>query len=391
MLISSSPNCPATRATAPYDLIIHAGRVVCAASGLDGPGAVAVTAGRIVAAGLDVTGPAREELSFPDGILLPGLVDFHAHPDVTGSRFGVDADRSLLPFGATTIMSQGDAGAFNWRRWEEAASVTSTRLMLALNLGRRGEATTGGCFEDLALADIAECVAAVETGGDRIWGIAVNTSVLTCGATDPREILRRGLAAAEATGKPLLFGSRRAPDWPLAEQLPLLRAGDVVTYCFSPDPDGLLDGDRVRDAVWEARERGVLFDLGHGMGSFSFRVAEAAGRRGFFPDTLSTDFYRRHLGAAPPHHLPRVLSKLLACGMAEREAFARVTHRPAALLGLAAEVGSLTPGSCADLAVLRWNREASPLRDTLGETRPGGCWEPVLTVRGGRLIPAPEG
>jgi dihydroorotase len=199
-------------------------------------------------------------------------------------------------------------------------------------------------------------------------------------------VLRRGLEVAERTGKPLLFGSRRAPDWPLAQQLPLLRPGDVVTYCFSPDPDGLLDGDCVREEVWEAQARGVRFDVGHGRGSFSFRVAEAALAHGFLPDTISTDLYQRHLDQTPRHDLPRVISKLIACGMPEAEAFSRATVLPATRLGLEGEIGSLTIGTCADLAVLRWNSTAAPLRDTLGEVRTGGCWEPVLTVRAGEIV-----
>lgn len=371
------------------DLLITAGRLFCARTGLAGPGAIAVSEGRIVAAGPDVQIRAARRLEFPDGLLLPGLVDFHAHPDPLASRFGVDPDLHLLPYGTTTAMSQGDAGAANWAAYREGVLRPSrTRLRMALNLAKYGEATDGrGCLEDLDEADVQACVRLVESGGEAIWGIAVNTSVPTCGRTDPREVLRRGLDAAERTGKPLLFGSRRAPDWPLAEQLPLLRPGDVVTYCFSPDPDGLLDGDCVRDEVWEAQARGVRFDVGHGMGSFSFRVAEAAIRQGFLPDTISTDLYRRHLEQQPRHDLPRVLSKLLACGMPEAEGWRRATLVPAELLGLEGEIGSLTPGHCADLTVLHWNPQAAPLRDTVGIERPGGCWEPMLTMRAGDLIP----
>jgi dihydroorotase len=126
------------------------------------------------------------------------------------------------------------------------------------------------------------------------------------------------------------------------------------------------------------------------MGSFSFRVAEAAVAQGFLPDTISTDRYQRHLGVSPRHDLPRTLSKLLAVGMAEADAFARVTALPAAILGLAGEIGALAPGGCADLAVLAWNPAAATLRDTSGTERPGGTWEPVLTVRAGAVIrPAP--
>ena len=117
------------------------------------------------------------------------------------------------------------------------------------------------------------------------------------------------------------------------------------------------------------------FDLGHGRASFSFAIAEAAIEEGFWPDTLSTDAYRRHLGAEPPHHLPRVLSKLVAAGLPEEAALARVTAAPAAILGLAGVVGTLAVGAYADLVVLRWSEGASPLPGT----------------RSGRLAPAAAG
>jgi dihydroorotase len=376
----------------PYDRVIHAGRVVCPATGLDGPGAVAIVGHRIAAAGARVEGPAREVLRFPDALLLPGLVDLHAHPNRGASRYGVDPDLHLLPFGTTTVLAQGEAGALNLRDYVETVIARSlTRVRLAVNIARRGEATPGGSCEAPEDVDGPACAAAIRAargnGARGIWGIAVNVSRATCGPTDPRTVLQAGLAAAGETGLPLLFGPRRAEDWALTEQLSLLRPGDVVTYCFSDCPEGLLDdAGRVREAVWTARARGVRFDVGHGMGSFSFRVAERALAQGFLPDAISTDRYRRHLDVSPRHDLPRTLSKLLAVGMTEPDAFARVTSRPAAILGLDAEIGSLAPGASADLAVLAWNPAAAPLRDTHGAERPGGVWEPVLTVRAGAVI-----
>jgi dihydroorotase len=379
----------------PFDLVIHAGRVVCPVTGLDGPGAVAVAGGRIAAAGPGIDGPAREVHRLPDAVLLPGLVGLHAHPARGESRYGVDPDVHLLPFGTTTVLAQGEAGALNLARYLDVVIERSlTRVRLAVNISRRGEATPGGSCEALEDVDGRACAAAVQATGRRgrsaIWGIAVNVSQATCGRTDPRAVMAAGLAAARETELPLLFGPRRADDWALREQLALLRPGDVVTYCFTDCPEGLLAGDRVRDEVWAARERGIHFDVGHGMGSFSFRVAERAIAQGFLPDAVSTDRYQRHLGLSPRHDLPRTLSKLLAAGMTEPDAFARVTARPAAILGLGDEAGALAPGAPADLAALGWNPAAPPLRDTSGVERPGGVWEPVLTVRAGTLVhPAP--
>lgn len=367
-----------------FDLLIRSGRVYCADTGLDGPGAVAIRGDRIVAAGPDVAGAATETLDFPDALLLPGLIDLHAHPGRGGSRYGVDPDVHFLTQGATTVLSQGDAGAIDWPAFrDQVIEGSHCRVRLALNLSAYGESHPTLCFERLADADVAACVETVKAGGDAIWGIAVNTARAACGDVDPRQLLGRALAAAEETGVPLLIGSRLEPDVPLTEQLPLFRAGDVLTYCFNAQADLLHDG-QIRDAVWEARERGVLFDIGHGMNSFSFPVAEAAIAQGFLPDTISTDQYERHVGSRPAHNLPRTVSKLLAAGMEEADAFERVTHRPAQILGLAGEIGTLAPGACADLAILRWETEAAPLRDVDGLERPGGCWEPVRTIRAGR-------
>src|SRR5690348_7788274 len=97
-----------------HDLLIRAGRVVCTRTGLDGPGAVAIRDGRIVASGPNVGGPAQQTIDLPDAVLLPGLIDLHAHPARSGSKYGVDPDVEFLPRGVTTVMSQGDAGADNW-------------------------------------------------------------------------------------------------------------------------------------------------------------------------------------------------------------------------------------------------------------------------------------
>ena len=369
-----------------YDLLIRAGRIVCPASGLDSPGAVAIRGDRIVAVGPNVDGSAHRLLHEPDAILLPGLIDLHAHPAKSGSIFGVDPDGDLLARGTTTVLSQGDAGAGHLDAYvHETINGSQAHVILAINLSTTGEVGPGGCFEQLASIDVAACVSAIERHRRHIWGIAVNTSHHCCGQTDPREVLRRGLQAAEQTGLPLLYGLRRPEDWPLAEQLRQLRAGDVVTYCFRLTPHCIVQDGQVIEAVREARQRGILFDVGHGRGSFDFDTAEAALQAGFAPDTISTDLQRGHLGPLPVHDLPLVMSKLHAAGMSDGDVFRAVTARPAQILGMSEEIGSLRVGCRADLVLLRWNEHGQPLVDVHGNVRSGGCWETAATIRAGRL------
>ena len=374
-----------------YDLIIRAGRVSCADMGMDGPGAVAVKGDRIAAAGPDVGGTAAKILEFPDGLLLPGLVDLHAHPAPSDWKYGIDPDVEILPRGATTILSQGDCGADDWPFYRDnVINGSKTRVRLAMSAARGGERTPGtAAFGNMDDLDVDAGVAAIEDGGDLIWGLSVNASSNSCGDSDPREVVRRTLDIAERTGRPIMFGNRWEPyDWPIAEQLDLLRSGDVLTYCFHTGPNGIVEDGKVIDAAWRARERGVSFDVGHGMASFDFPTVEAAVANGFLPDTISTDQYARHVGSRPQHDLPRTISKLLAAGMDECEAFNRATLRPAGVLGMAGEIGTLRPGACADLAVLKWDENAPPLADVTGTTRPGGCYSPVLTVRAGETVAA---
>ena len=321
-----------TPPTTPYDLVIHAGRVVCPAMGLDGPGAVAVRGDRIAAV-LDAAASAalppesaRQSLSFADSILLPGLVDMHAHP-AQDSKYGIDPDIHFLPYGSTTILSQGDAGAHNWARYkQETVAGSRTRIRMALNLSATGESNEEGCFANLADADVNACAATVRQDPELIWGIALNVGPTNCRDNDPREIMARGLAAAERTGKPLLIGQRRHDDWSLDEQFDLLRPGDVVTYCFHARGGNPVADGRVRDSVWAARKRGIIFDLGHGFDSFSFDVATTAIGDGFLPDTISSDVYVRHVGVSPRHHAAGQWPSS-AAGMQEAN-LAPVTSRP---------------------------------------------------------------
>ena len=373
--------------SADFDLMIRAGRMFCAASKFDGPGAVGICGDRIVAAGDDVSGSARQTLDFPDELLLPGLVDMHAHPALRGSRYGVDPDVEFLPRGVTTVMSQGDAGALNWADYRrQVVEGRRTRVRMALGLSKYGESQEERCFVTLEDADVEACARTVSEGGEAIWGIAFNTAVAAVGDLDPREIMKRGLEAAQICGRPILYGARWDDDWPLEEQLELLRPGDVVTYLLNNFTGNLVVEGSVVPAVWEARERGILFDAGHGMRSFSFPIAEAMFAEGFLPDTVSTDQYNKHVGSNPQHDLPRTMSKLIAAGMEETDAFERATTGSAQHLGLGGEVGTLAVGACADVAVLHWNIEAAPLADVNGEQRPGGCWEPIQTVRAGQLV-----
>lgn len=366
------------------DLLIRSNRLVCPATGRDGAGSVAIHADRIVDAGPDVDDGAAQTIDLCDAVLLPGLIDLHAHPARSGSIFGIDPDECMLRRGVTTVLSQGDAGAANWQAYvDDTIRPSRTRVLMAINLSRIGETSEAGCFANLDDADLDACVAAIDSCREHVWGIAVNASHHACGRSDPRKVVRRGLEAARQTGLSILYGMRRPEDWSFEKQMRQLRPGDVVTYCFRRQPHCIVEHGRVHPAIREARERGILFDVGHGTTSFSFEVAERAIAEGFIPDTISTDLQRKHLFMTPTHGLPLVMSKLRAAGMSEADVFAAVTSRPAKILGCEAAIGSLSPGSYADLTVLQWHADAPPLQDCHGAQRQGSFWTAEWCVREG--------
>ena len=371
-------------------MIIRAGRIVCPQSGIDGPGHVAVRGDRIAAVeqshtpNLDPT-TARCSFDFPDGILLPGLIDLHAHPANSGSVFGVSPDQHIVPYGTTTVLSQGDAGASTIDQYvAETISTSKTRVLLAINLSRIGESTSQGCFEKLDDADVDACVQAIDRYREIIPAVAVNVSHYACGDADPREVMSRGIEVAERAGLPLLFGMRRPEDWSLEQQLSRLRAGDIVTYCFRSQPHCIVQNGKVLPCVHEARERGILFDVGHATEAFDFDVAQTAIADDFLPNTISTDLQHFHIGQTMRHDLPLVMSELLAAGMPENKVFAAVTSTPARLLKLN-DSGVLRTNAAADLTVLQ-DSHTGPFGQVNRQSCPGTLWTAALVVRSGRVI-----
>ena len=373
------------------DLLIAASQLVCPATGLDGAGVIGVRDGVIsfVEMGADVGDfpDAREVVEIRDGVLLPGLIDLHAHPAVSGSKFGIDADRDLLPTGSTTVLSQGDAGARNVDRYiEETIRGSRTRVKLALNFCAEGESNPDGRFFSLDEASAGECVAAVERGGDDIWGISLNIALIRNPEIDPLEVMRRGMKAAEESGNPVMFGATKTADIPLCEQLALLRAGDVFTYCFYSGAGSIVQDGRLLDCVWESRDRGVLFDVGDGAAAFGFDVAEIAVSEGFLPDTISTDYYLHHYSNGLEHDVPHIVSKMIEVGMTAEQCWPRVTSVPARVLGLSDTIGRLEAGAVADLCAVELRDEAEPMIDGRGEVRIGRRWRSVMVVKDGVVV-----
>jgi dihydroorotase len=206
--------------------------------------------------------------------------------------------------------------------------------------------------------------------------------------TGPNDLegMRRARSAADDAHLPLMIHIG-APYTPLGQLLALLKQGDLVTHTFNGHVNGIIDGaGKVIPEVREARQRGVLFDVGHGQGSFSFEVMEKCMQDGFLPDTISSDLYTANING-PVYDLPTTLSKYLLLGLSLREIIARCTVNAAPVFNFGAEIGTLKPGAEADVSVLDRREGEFTFTDSEGKTRAGQQkLFPVVTLRGGKLF-----
>ena len=351
----------------------------------DSPLQVAIQDGLYVASGSSLDLEARQTIQ-SGGILLGRVTDLHAHPDPYLSVFGVDPDTTSLPSGVHRVISQGDAGALALDSFiERIVEGRKTQVGLAINISKFGETRHGGAIQDLEDADVDLCLQAVRRKSEHVVAISVNASCSSCVNADPQEVLRRAIDVATELQLPLLYGLRQDPDWSLARQLELLRAGDIVTYCFRRTPHCIVTDDGVLPEIRDARQRGICFDVGHGCQSFDFEVAEIAFQSGFLPDTISTDLQRGHLGSHPTHTLPLVASKMMSVGMPLVDVLRAITRGPAMILPYQ-PAAAFETGQSADCTVFTISSEEQILTDCSGNQRWSQVIKPEIIFQKGQRV-----
>jgi dihydroorotase len=369
------------------DLLIRNGHLLDPAAGYDGELDVAVSRGRIAAVDTDL--PTEEAARVVDAsghLVLPGLVDFHTHTFHGFSFWGVDPDPIASRTGVTTWNDAGTPGAMTIEGFRRhIVDEAQVRITTHLNISCVG--LVGENYETAVLENCDPEIArrAVERHRDLVTGIKVRIGTPTVGDTGV-ETLRRALAAAEACDLPVMVHIAMAPP-AVDEVLDLLRPGDVCTHAFTGLTMRLVDDEgRLRHSARRALDRGVLLDVGHGTGSFSFASAEALLAQDVLPDTISTDVHQQSIHG-PMFDLPTTMTKFIALGMALPDVVRATTSRPAELLGLEREVGSLRPGARADLGLFELLEGEFPLYDVAGDVRVSPAMlRNTLTILGGREL-----
>ena len=377
------------------DLILKGGHVIDPANGIDGIMDVGIRGGSIVEVGPEITADLAEVVDLSGFYVTPGLIDMHTHvywfyPGPGNYVEGLHADAHLLSSGVTTTVDAGTAGWKNFTDFKNRCIDRSrVRILAFINIAGSGMVDTA--TEQNPAELIPEVAAAVAKAfPETIVGIK-SAHYWTNRPWDeghpPWASVERAIEAGTLCGKPVMVDFwPRPPERSYSELLlGRLRPGDIHTHVFARQFPVITDDGGVNELLFEARERGIVFDLGHGAGSFVYRNGLPALKNGFPPDTISTDLYLANVNG-PVVSMTNTMSKFLNMGMPLTEVIARSTSTPAGLIGHP-ELGTLSPGSEADVAVFRRVEGEFGFPDC-GRAKLTGSLklDCVLTMRSGKIV-----
>jgi dihydroorotase len=353
-----------------FDLILRNGRVIDPSQNIDRVTDVAFAGGRVAAVGDRLDASGAEVRDVAGHIVTPGLIDLHTHVYWGGTSLGIDAEDFARRSAVTTCVDTGSAGPGNFAGFRKhVIERSAVRILPYLHVSFAGiygfsNRVMVGEGHDIRLLAARDCLEVVEANRDLIVGIKVRIGRTASGAAGivPLDVAEQ---VADAANLPMMVHIDEPP--PSYEAVvERLRPGDVLTHAYRPFPNAPVDGrGKVKPALLAARQRGVLFDIGHGMGSFSWKTARAMMDEGFAPDTISSDVHALCING-PAYDQVTTLSKFLALGMRLREVIAASTVNAAAALKRP-DLGSLKPDSVGDASILSLDEGRFPLEDVRGE------------------------
>ena len=360
---------------AKYDLLLTNGRILDPSQDIDSVADIAFKNGKVleIATTLDKE-KASQVRDVSGNLVTPGLIDLHTHIYWGGTSIGVDPTDYARRCGTTTMIDAGTAGAGNFAGFKaHIIEPCEPRILAYLNISFAGifafsDTVMVGESEDIRLLHPRACLNVAKLHKDFLVGIKVRVGAKASGSMGyaPLDI---ALEVAEEAGLPVMCHL----DWPppnTKDVVNRLRPGDVLTHCFRPFPGAPTKGDgAIKEEIIAARERGVIFDIGHGVGSFGFATAETMLKAGFLPDAISSDVHSLSI-KGPAYDQLVTLSKFLHLGMELKDIIAASTTGPAKAIRRP-DLGTLLPGSIGDATILKIDNTRTVYVDSLGETRTG--------------------
>lgn len=378
---------PAARAQEIYDLLIQGGHVIDPKHQRNERLDIAVTAGTIRKVASHIPAAhARRVIPAQGYYVTPGLIDLHAHFDAYGDPHSLNPDHNALRSGVTTAVDAGSSGHKTFEAFKaRVIDHAQTRVLAFLNIVGGGMSGIDN-ENDPATMDVEATARMVRKYPQLLVGVkTAHFQPATWEAVD------RAVKAAELSGTVAMIDFHPKPGRGYRELiLEHMRPGDLHTHVFGRLTPQLDEGKKVREYMWQARKRGVLFDVGHGAGSFWFRIAAPAIQQGFLPDTISTDLHKRSV-LLQRATLTNVMSKFLALGMTLEQVIERTTVNAARAIRRP-ELGALSEGGTADIALLELRSGQFAFVDS-GRARLTAKQELrcVLTIRNGLVVWDSEG
>ena len=373
-----------------YDLLLKNGHVIDPANNIDAPMDVAVAAGKIAHVAPTISSAdAAQTVDAAGLIITPGLIDIHVHVYHTREpeTLSIIADHHAFRSGVTTVVDTGTAGAKHFLHFKRTViDRAKTRIFAYINIVKSG--MVGPFEQDINEMDAELAASIVLAYPDDCVGIKTAhywVSEPFDEAHPPWAAVDRALEASDICKKPLMVDFWHREGRTYQELLQKMQPGDIHTHVYAQQFPILNDENKPADFMFEARERGIIFDLGHGAGSFWFRLAIPAYDGGFGPDSISTDLHIGNVNGVV-HDMLNTMSKLLCMGMPLTEVIYRSTATPAQEIGHS-ELGNLSIGAEADIAVLRQDQCEFGYVDCGGARLNGdrklSC---EMTIRAGEIV-----
>ncbi len=386
----------ASRESGSPDLLLKGGHVIDPSNDINGRADVAISGGRVQAVSPDLPSDGKTVLDVTGLYVTPGIIDMHAHVFHTHRRSSLSLEPRVNTFssGVTTVV---DAGTSGWRDFVEFRSevIDQAKIRVLAYINIVGSGMLGEWEHDVREMRPKLAAAMAEEHRDVVVGIktAHYWAKRPFDAEHaPWAAVDAAVEAGELSGLPVMVDFFPwLPERPYPELiLEKMRPGDIHTHVFAQQFPIIDDQGKVHDHLFEARERGVIFDLGHGAASFWFRNAVPAIQQGFVPDSISTDLHTGNVNG-PVIDMLTTMNKVLNMGLTLEDIIARSTVAPAREIGRP-DLGTLNPGAEADVAILAMDEGDFSFVDC-GQTRLNGqrrlrC---VLTMRAGEIVYNPEG
>lgn len=321
-------------------------------------------------------------------LTVPGLIDIHAHVFPRNGGIGVEPDEYCIKKGVTAVIDAGTTGAENFEDFKSnVIDKSSTLIKVFLNISKTGITKDSPELMDSGNIDYQRVIDTCRKFRNHIIGIKVRLSRDIAGENALKS-LENAVRAAEETGMPLMVHPNNSMI-PVEDILGMLRKGDIFTHCFHEGKTCILDQDmQIREFVLDAKKKGIFFDLGHGVGSFSFVIARAALEQGFRPHTISTDLHFKNVNG-PVYGLLHTMSKFLSLGMSLEDVVASVTIHPQELVDIGRDNTALKEGTAADISILETEEGSFEFSDSYGNIHMGDkLLSPWATVYGNKIYEA---